>query len=270
MMDTLYGTIQIIGPDGRVKAEAAGENEVRLIYRAPYTEGDEIRAFAAAPALVVLQAEDSIPPVFGWLAGLFRLVVPFGEKHSCWSPKNFYGPVHLLSLRAALPEEVRQYRNLAFNPLDSHENQGFFPHASANVETRGEAQFAARNAINGNRTSAGHGFWPLESWGINRREDAELRIDVGRKVRIDKLVFTLRADFPHDNWWKEALVRFSEGTEFRPRFVKTGRPQEFPLPSPVSAEWLVLGDLKKDETDPSPFPALTQIEAFGWEAPGQE
>jgi hypothetical protein len=122
--------------------------------------------------------------------------------------------------------------------------------------------FAARNAIDGNLTSGGHGPWPYESWGINRRDDAELRINFGCKVNINRLVFTLRADFPHDNWWKRARIVFSDGLELIPVFRKSGQPQEFPVP-PRTVEWLVMRDMQKDETDPSPFPALVQIEVYG-------
>jgi hypothetical protein len=211
-----------------VCAQAGGAGEVSLIYRRPYVEGDAVTVKADRPGYVMLAAEDSLPTVFGWLDDEYRLVIPFGEKRTNYSPKNFYGDVHLLRVRTAREDEVRAYRNLCFNPLDSHENAGFFPHATANVETRGEATFAARNAINGNRSSAGHGPWPLESWGINRRDDAELRIDFCREVLIEKLVFVLRADFPHDAWWQNAAIRFSDQSMFTPRFIKTGAPQEFP------------------------------------------
>ena len=51
--------------------------------------------------------------------------------------------------RLATPEEIAERRNLTFSPYDCHGNHSFYPHASANVETRGEAVFAARNAVDG-------------------------------------------------------------------------------------------------------------------------
>ena len=44
----------------------------------------------------------------------------------------------------------------------------------ANVETRGEAVFAARNAIDGIYENDAHGIWPYQSWGINRDPNAAL------------------------------------------------------------------------------------------------
>ena len=258
-------TISITGADGAVKASARGEGSAVLVYSAPYAEGDSIRMSADAPGYVVALLEDSMAQAFGYLSGEYRLDVPFGEKRVSYSPKSFTGDIHLLWVREAAAEEVSARKNLCCNVLDAHENTGLYPHATANVETRGESVFAGRNAIDGCCANAGHGPWPYQSWGINRDPDAELTIDFGRSVTIDTLVFTLRADFPHDNWWRTATVSFSDGSEVHPEFVKTGARQSFPI-APRTVRWLKLGKLLKDETDPSPFPALTQIEAWGVEA----
>lgn len=258
-------TISITDAAGKVKAEASGEDDVRLVYGAAYEEGDEIRMAADKPGYVVALLEDSMAEAFGYLFGAYRLVIPFGEKRVSYSPKSFTGEIHLLWARVAGEQEIAQRRNLCFNPFDSHDNEGLFPHASANVETRGESVFAARNAVDGCYANDSHGPWPYQSWGINRQADAEITIDFGRDVTIDKLVITLRADFPHDNWWQKATIRFSDGSVFVPEFLKTGRPQSFPIP-PRTVRWLKMGELVKDETDPSPFPALTQLEAWGMEA----
>ena len=257
--------IQILGGDGTVKASVSGMGSVTLVYNDAYAEGDSIRLAGDAAGPVVAQLEDSIPPVYGWLSAAFRLAVPFAEKKACYSPKSFTGGIHLLTARAATPEETAQHRNLALNPLDSHENSGLYPHASANVETRGESVFAARNAIDGHHVNFSHGSWPYQSWGIGKDDKAEIRVDFGRTVQIDALSVTLRADFPHDNWWKSAQIVFSNGFSFSPVFEKTGAPQTFALPQ-QKAEWAVMRHMKKDENDPSEFPALTQLAFWGSEA----
>lgn len=257
-------TITITGADGAMKASASGTDAATLVYAAPYQEGDMIRLTGNAPGHVWAKLEDSLDETFGYLNGEYRLAVPFGEKRVSYSPKSFTGDIHLLQVRAAEEKEVGAYRNLAFNPLDSHENSGLFPHASANVETRGESVFAARNAIDGCFANHSHGPWPYQSWGINRDPNAELLLDFGREVTIDRLVFTLRADFPHDNWWKRCAVWFSDGSEIAPGFSKTADRQQISI-APHTVRWLKIGRLLKDEDDPSPFPALTQIEAWGTE-----
>lgn len=258
-------TISILGADGAVKAAAQGEDLVRLVYRAAYEEGDTITMTSDVPGFTVSLLEDSMAQTFGYLNGEYRMNIPFGEKKISYSPKNFVGEVHLLWARAATEAEIAARKNLCLNVLDCHENAGLYPHATANVETRGESVFAGRNAIDGCYASESHGAWPYQSWGINRNPDAELTIDFGRSVTIDELVITLRADFPHDNWWHTATVTFSDGSSFEPHFVKSGEPQHFAIEK-RTVTFLKLGKLLKDETDPSPFPALTQIEAWGTEA----
>lgn len=254
-------TISITGADGTVKASAQGTGAVTLAYAAPYAEGDVIR-LSGGQGHVLARLEDSFAETFGYLDGEFCLAVPFGEKKVSYSPKAFIGDIHLLWARAAEEKEVGVYRNLALNPLDSHDNSGLFPHASANVETRGESVFAARNAIDGCYANASHGAWPYQSWGINRDPDAEFLLDFGRDVTIDRLVFTLRADFPHDNWWKCCTVWFSDGSQINLSFVKSGERQPVSI-TPRTVRWIKIGRLIKDEDDPSPFPALTQLEVWG-------
>jgi len=259
-------TISITSKDGTIKASAQGNDSVTLVYTAPYEDGDMIHLRGDICGYVLAKLEDSLDQTIGFLTEDFCLAVPFGEKRVSYSPKSFTGNIHLLWARVAEEREVNVYRNLAFNPLDSHDNNGLFPHASANVETRGESVFAARNAIDGSYANDSHGPWPYQSWGINRDPEAEFLLEFGRDVTIDRLVFTLRADFPHDNWWKHCTIWFSDGSQIKPFFVKTGSRQVVNI-EPRTVRWLKIGRLVKDENDPSPFPALTQLEVWGSEHP---
>lgn len=171
------------------------------------------------------------------------------------------GARHLLSVRKAYEFEKKTYRNLAYNVNDQHGLHTVFPHASANIETRGEAVFAAQNAIDGITANWSHGEWPYASWGINRDPNAELRLDFGRKVETDRIIVYLRADFPHDNWWKTARITFSDGESMELQFEKTDAGQEFIFPK-KTITGLTLSHMMQSE-EPSPFPALTQLEVYG-------
>lgn len=255
--------LKILSQEGQtLAASPAGEN-VCLVYTGCYQAGDWVALESDSKNLFCsIQLEDTMPPAVVYLPeGGLQFRIPPADNRSNYSPKSFTGSVHLLQAEIKAPPAVR--RNLAFNPYDSHESKGFFPHAQANVETRNEAVFAARNAIDGIFVNFSHGEWPYQSWGINRDPNAELRLDFGRTVAVDELRLTLRADFPHDSWWEEATVEFSDGSRETLRFEKTGTPQSFPI-DPRKIEWLVLKELKK-AADSSPFPALTQIEVFGTE-----
>ena len=92
------------------------------------------------------------------------------------------------------------------------------------METRGEAVFAARNAVDGIYENDSHGTWPYQSWGINRDPSAALTIEFGCSVTVDELRLTLRADFPHDSYWTQATVAFDDGSREALQLTKTAAP----------------------------------------------
>ncbi len=170
---------------------------------------------------------------------------------------------HVLNVRKAYDFEPRQYRNLAINTFDFHGNTACYPHASANVETRGEAVFAALNAIDGCTVSHSHGEWPFQSWGINQNPDAVFKLEFGRNITTDKIILYTRADYPHDNWWKNITINFSDGSSINSDLIKTGDAQIIAFEK-RKIQWLTLSRLIKSD-EQSPFPALTQIEVYGAE-----
>lgn len=259
-------TLEVQDEQGLVKASRSENTHVKLVYPKGYEPGDAVVLRSTeVPVYLVIQLEDSMPAAFIYLSEEdFRFAIPYGEKKVSYSPKSFTGEMHVISARAALPEEIQAYKNLALNPYDQHSNSSCYPHAAANAETRGESVFAARNAINGNTANDSHGEWPYESWGINGRDDAEITVYFGRSVIIDKVILTLRADFPHDNYWEQVTLHFPDGSSHTASLVKTHQPQVITL-APRTVDRVTLGELIKSD-DPSPFPALTQIEVYGREA----
>ena len=82
---------------------------------------------------------------------------------------------------------------------------------------------------------------------------------------IDRIVLYTRADFPHDNWWIQGTFTFSDGSsEIINMDKKVQKPHIFDIKR-KGIEWIKLGNLIKAD-DPSPFPALTQIEVYGTES----
>ncbi|SMD01226.1 carbohydrate-binding protein [Rhizobium sp. RU36D] len=259
-------TLKIVDGSGNVRSQQQGADEVVLVYRAEYAEGDCIALETDGDAkFVLLCLDEAMPQALVYLKGGRAFIpIPFGPKRKPYSPKAFTGSLHRLSARLARPEEVAARRNLALNPYDDHANGALYPHAHANVETRGEAAFAARNAIDGETANDDHGFWPYTSWGINQDPNAALVIEFGRPVRIDEIALYLRADFPHDAWWERASLTLSDGQTFDVPLTKSAHAQRFAI-EPVVIDWVRLHSLIKAD-DPSPFPALTQIEVWGTEA----
>lgn len=262
-MDTVK--LKVLDSAGHTRMASAAGEQVSLVYTGAYAQGDIIALSVSRPeGYYVIQLEDTLPETLVYITQTeVYYTVPSGSDLIVFSPKSFSGSRHLIRARAARPEEVARRRNLALNPFDRHNGQGIFPHAEANVETRGEAVFAAYNAIDGIYENLSHGEWPYQSWGINRDPKAEWTLRFGRSVCVDELRMTLRADFPHDSWWEEAVVEFSDGSREILNLKKDDKPQTFPI-APRTVEWLTLKELKKAE-DRSPFPALTQFEAWGTE-----
>lgn len=190
-------TLKVVNAAGDVLAEAGAEDEALLVYRAEYCEGDRLVVAVSQPGHIWLALDAGMPPTLVFLHGNeFILPVPSAAKRKSYPPQAFSGNLHRIAARRTLAGEIGVRRNLALNPFDDHENTSLFPHVYASTETRGEAAFAARNVIDGEKASAGHGFWPYTSWGINRDPKASLTLVFGRAVLIDQLTFYLRADFP--------------------------------------------------------------------------
>lgn len=258
--------LKIVGADGSVKASVFDSDEVTLVYRGSYEEGDSILFSCDEPEqLYSINVDPAIGAALVYVAKeevIYR--IPFGEKKVCYYPLAFAGELHLVTARRAYEWERTSYRNMAVNVMDQHSDSGCFPHAFANVETRNESVFAARNAIDGCHANQGHGAWPYGSWGISHRDDAEMVINFGREIWADSLIIYTRADFPHDSWWVGATLEFSDETELQIELQKTVQGQRITLPEPKIISWVKLKDMIK-AADPSPYPALSQIEVYGRE-----
>lgn len=254
--------LKIINVDGQVLQQSEGNDEVNLVYKSEYRKGDRIvLTVDEINTFYYIQFDDAKGKSLVYLTGNVEYEIPFGEKRINISPKVFLGDRHLLSVKKAFAEEKKNYRLLSENVWDQHGGGNCYPHASANVETRGESVFAALNAIDGVTVSELHGCWPYESWGINRNNDAAWMLEFGRPVEMDRLIIYTRADFPHDNWWVKMTVTFSDGSREVLELRKGGDAQVFEIHK-TGIEWLELSELIKAD-DPSPFPALTQLQVYG-------
>lgn len=262
-------SIQIRNATGEIKAADAAPGFASLVYTGEYEKGDRIVITpAAVPCHAWLQLDAVLGGCLVYLTGEYVYEIPFDEKKRNLSPQAFAGNSHYLFVRDARREQLGQYRNLALNVCDQHNAAHVYPHAVANVETRGEAVFFACNAIDGICENRNHGVWPYQSWGINRQTDAELTVDFGREVEVDRVALIIRADFPHDSWWTQATLRFSDGSHIIMPLEKCRFAQTCTFPK-KRISWIKLGELIKAD-DPSPFPALTQLEVYGTDVPEGE
>lgn len=254
--------IEVRNKAGVSLSAAEGSIRVTLVYPGRYHKGDSVVFTCDAPGWYELCMEDALPKTLVYVRSEAVFCIPFGTMSRVgYPPRAFKSLQHLLTAEPADPARAAMRRNLALNPLDQHGETGMWPHAFASVETRGEALFAARNAIDGIYANHRHYPYPYQSWGINKDPNAELTVDFGMEVALDEIVLTLRADYPHDSYWTQATVEFGDGSREVLKLKKEDAPQHFPIPVRRTSK-LTLKELTKAE-DESPYPALTQIEAWG-------
>jgi len=256
--------VRVLNAEGRLLAEAAHETDVRLRVDRSYQPGDRIEINSDEKHLIVQMDATILPGEVYLPEGRMTWTVPAGEHRLAYCPVAFGGGRHIVTARAMTRAEVTARRNVACNPSDLRGDTDFYPHCTANVETRGESCFAARNVIDGMRHNDYHGEWPFQSWGIGAREDAWCLLDFGREVRVDEMALTLRADFPHDAYWTNGHVALSDGSEIAFELKKTADRQYISLNGEHAVRWMRLERMHKSD-DPSAFPALIEWEVFGCE-----
>jgi hypothetical protein len=258
--------IRVLDRDGKKRAGAKGDGRAEICFEETYNAGDCIVVDSGVyPAALALRFDPAIGEALVWLtASRLEFPVPRGEPGEPYPPGAFGPGKKRLAVSLADEKIWKGYRNLSVNPLDRRGASTYYPHCTATVETRDESVFAARNTIDGVVEPFCHGAWPHQSWGDAEDPHAEIMIEFGRPVLVDKAVINLRADFPHDNYWKRARLVFSDGGSIDLDLVKTGGDQEFLFPE-RKIEWVKLKELTKDSADPSPFPALTQWAIYGYD-----
>ena len=247
---------------GNVLARAEHPVETLIALDRQWAEGDQVEITAPPHSHLWLRMGVAIPEgEVSCPGGHMTWRVPAGEHSLAYAPLAFDAPRNILSARIMTDAELHALRDVARNPLDLRGDTDFYPHCTANVETRNESVFAARNVIDGLRYNTFHGEWPFESWGIGAWEDACCRLDFGRDVVVERMALTLRADFPHDAYWVCGHVVDSTGRDVSFELAKTGERQWVDLGG-QRVRWLRLERMVKSD-DPSSFPSLRSWEVWG-------
>jgi hypothetical protein len=278
--DTKEPQIRIEVRDGQgarvAGADSARATSATLVYEREYQPGDRILIRGAGQ--IAVRLNEAMPECRIDLPdrpdGEFSFEIPFGhgekESGSGYAPEAFAGTRHRVVVRALRARELAVYRNVALNPCDQRQSDDArvpgqkrspaFPHASSNSVTRDWPDFEERNAIDGVTENGHHGIWPYQSWGPERRDDLWWKIDFGRPVEVDKIRLMNRADFPHDSYWKSAIVEFSDGGRLPIQIGPSAAFQEFRFPT-RRVTWMRLTRLVA--ADPAKYASFVEIEVWG-------
>lgn len=262
-------TLSLYDAHGALVDSRQHAEETYLVYKSrSYEPGEKIvLETTTVPQYLWVQVDEALAPSLIYLKEKrweFPVITD-PELRRAYSPKIFSGERHYIRVCQPQEYEVRAYRNLALNAHDQKDDSGAYPHAYANVETRNDSTFFARNAIDGMIANESHGSFPYQSWGINQQADAEITVDFGREIWTDKVALVLRGDYPHDSYWSQITMVFSDGEE---RILHTTNKldrQYFTFTQKKTTS-ITLKNLVKHE-DEAPFPALTELEVYGSDEP---
>ena len=257
--------LKLLRENGEVKWKAYG-CEIDERFSGEYEEGDKFRVELPDTEFVKIRLDETLAESIIYVPdGVFEFAVPFGyERKSCYAPEAFAGDSHRITCSEIDEPEIYGERKISLNSHDRHNIAKYYPHAVANFVTREDPCFFERNAIDGVIENTGHGQYPYHSWGGGLREDLEYEVHFGTEVEVSRVVIFLRADFPHDTYWKEADVEFSDGTKIHTSLIGTAEGQAVEF-EPKKTEMVKLTGFKQQRLEDGSlsFAALTQIEIFG-------
>jgi hypothetical protein len=259
-------TVEVHNAAGASVASQSDPQKVALTYGSAYQPGDAI-VVSAPPQdkYLFVQVDDRVPEAMVYSpTARVNFPIPLGPVSIGYDPVAFTGTNHRIEARAATPAEISAYRNVAVNSLDQRNVSQYFPHAIASSVTRDDPMFFERNAIDGNTRNTHHGKWPYESWGNGKISNPWLKIDFGRDVTVDKVRLYIRADFPHDTYWTNMTIQFSDGSSKDITLQKTADPQDYTFPE-KTVRWVQLTNFKQP-TQPLGWAAVTEIEVYGKDA----
>ena len=254
--------LQVQGKDGRVKFSAKGAT-IDTVYHGAYQEGDVIAVRTGDAEYLKVQLDEALKESILFVPyKSISFEIPFGGLMAGYDPQAFSGDSHRLKVSEPSPEEAFGTRCISLNAHDRRGQRQYYPHAYANMVTREAPCFFERNAIDGVCENRSHGDYPYHSWAAGAREDQEYFLDFGTEVEIEKIVFFLRADFPHDGYWKHVEVELSDKSRTAMDFQKTAEGQALVFQEPRRTRLIHLTGFKQG-TVPFSWAALSQIEVYG-------
>lgn len=262
-------TIELVyDPKASSAKTVTGETSVEMTVSKAYKTGDKITVTLPEGQhyLAICLAKDVVEESIVYLPN--SVFTYTAQNVSVSYPSEMNGQKCTITARIPTADELAASRNLALNPADLIDATAVFPHVSTtsvhdiNNESN-RLQFESRNVIDGFTQNNGHGGYPFQSWGpaSNMGPTDNLIIDFGREVTLTELVVYLRADFPHDTYWKSCVVIFSDGSKQTLNFEKIADAQSITFDAPVTTSSLKFTRFSKEAG--SDWAAWMEVQAIG-------
>ena len=257
--------LKLLAENGDVKFKAYGE-DIDVRYEGVYEPGDKWRLELTYCEFVKMRLDSTMAESIVYIPdGTFEFLIPFDyERDCCYGKDAFSGDSHRVTVSEPTEAEIYGERLISLNSHDRHNVSKYFPHAVANFVTREDPCFFERNAIDGISDNLGHGPYPFHSWGGGLREDLEFEVHFGMEVEVSRVLIHLRADFPHDTYWKEVDLEFSDNSKVHVDLKGTAEGQSVEF-EPRKTEFVRMTGLKQQRlADGSlSFAALSQFSIYG-------
>ena len=257
--------LKLLAANGDVKFKAYGE-DIDVRYEGVYEPGDKWRLELTYCEFVRMRLDPSLAESIVYIPdGVFEFPIPFDyHRNACYGKEAFSGDSHRVTVSEPTDAEIYGERLISLNSHDMHNVPKYFPHAVANFVTREDPCFFERNAIDGVSDNTGHGPYPFHSWGGGLREDLEFEVHFGTEVEVSRVTIHLRADFPHDTYWKEAELEFSDKSRVHVDLQGIADGQTFEF-EPKKTEFVRMTGLKQQRLEDGSlsFAALSQFSIYG-------
>lgn len=258
-------TLKLINAAGECKFTACG-TKINTVYNSEFELGDKWRIDTDGAKFVKMKLDETMLDSIVRLPDcFFEFEIPFGpERFYCYAPEAFSGDSHKIICEEPTEAEIYGEREISLNPYDRHNVDKYYPHAWANAVTKEHPSLFERNAIDGVIRNEHHGKYPHHSWGGGAREDLEYEVRFGAEAEVSRISIFIRADFPHDTYWREADVEFSDGTVKHIPLSKTADAQTFEF-EPIKTDYVRLKGFKQQRLEDGSlsFAALSQIQIYG-------
>jgi len=255
----------LLNESGECKFRAHG-TKIDVCYVGEYEPGDRWHIDVDCTGFVKIKLDETMLESIIYLPDkTFEFTIPFDrERVCCYAPDAFSGDKHRVVCTEPADDEIYGEREISLNPYDRHNVDKYFPHAYANAVTNEHPSLFERNAIDGVIRNERHGIYPYHSWGGGLREDLEFEVRFGIETQVSRITLFLRADFPHDTYWTDVNLEFSDGTVKHIELlgIKEGQTFEF---EPIKTNCVKLCGFKQQRLEDGSlsFAALSQIQIYG-------